>query len=106
LNKTTKKVIDMKIELTNHQSERCAGTSMMRREADAEPSEDVADPDQIASGIAGTGQENKNRNGMTGKKRTHCHHYNISVRTWLIKRGLRPVPDPVPIILSEEEGVV
>jgi hypothetical protein len=30
---------------------------MMRREADAEPSEDVADPDQIASGMAGTGHE-------------------------------------------------
>jgi len=39
-------------------------------------------------------------------KRTHYHHYNISVRTRLIKRELRPVPDPVPIILSEEEGVV
>jgi hypothetical protein len=39
-------------------------------------------------------------------KRTHYHHYNISVRTRLIPRELRPVPDLVPIILSEEEGVV
>jgi hypothetical protein len=39
-------------------------------------------------------------------KRTHYHHYNISVRTRLLPRELRPVPDPVPTILSEEEGVV
>jgi hypothetical protein len=40
-------------------SERCSCTSMMRREASAEPSEkDVAEPDQIASGMAGTGLKN------------------------------------------------
>ena len=49
----------METETSNHQSERCAGTSMMRRETDAEPSEDVADPDQLASGVAGTGHENE-----------------------------------------------
>ena len=38
----------MEIELTNHQ--------------------DVADPDQIASGVAGTGHEYQNRNGITGKQ--------------------------------------
>jgi len=37
----------MEIELTNHQ--------------------DVADPDQIASGMAGTGHEYQNKNGITGK---------------------------------------
>jgi len=38
----------MEIELTNHQ--------------------DVADPDQIASGVAGTGHEYQNKNGITGKQ--------------------------------------
>ena len=37
----------MEIELTNHQ--------------------DVADPDQMASGVAGTGHEYQNKNGITGK---------------------------------------
>jgi len=37
----------MEIELTNHQ--------------------DVADPDQMASGMAGTGHEYQNKNGITGK---------------------------------------
>ena len=37
----------MEIELTNHQ--------------------DVADPNQIASGVAGTGHEYQNKNGITGK---------------------------------------
>jgi hypothetical protein len=41
-------------------SERCHSTSTLRREAEAEPSKkDVAEPDQIASGAAGTGQENE-----------------------------------------------
>jgi len=57
--KQQKKVIAIEIESTNHQSERCAGTSMMRREADAGPSENRAGPDQSASGTAGTGQENE-----------------------------------------------
>ena len=40
-------------------SERCSCTSKTRREAKAEPSEkDVAEPDQIVSGAAGTGQKN------------------------------------------------
>ena len=47
MNKNKGKVIDMEIELTNHQ--------------------DVADPDQIASGMAGTGHEYQNKNGITGK---------------------------------------
>ena len=37
----------MEIELTNHQ--------------------DVAEPDLFASGMAGTGQENRNKTGITGK---------------------------------------
>jgi len=37
----------MEIELTNHQ--------------------DVADPDQMASGMAGTGHEYQNKNGITGR---------------------------------------
>jgi hypothetical protein len=84
--KTIKKVIAMEIESTNHQ--------------------DVAEPDLIASGVAGTGHESQNKNRITGKKRMHYHHYNISIRTRLIPRELRPVPGPVPIILSEEEGVI
>jgi hypothetical protein len=47
LNKNKGKVIDMEIELTNHQ--------------------DVADPDQIASGMAGTGQENRNKKEISEK---------------------------------------
>ena len=40
-------------------SERCCCTSMTRREALAEPSnEEVAEPDQIVSGTAGTGLKN------------------------------------------------
>jgi len=47
-----------KIELMK--SERCDSTSTLRREAETGPSKkDVAEPDQIASGVAGTGQENK-----------------------------------------------
>ena len=47
------KTIEIKV------SERCISTSMTRREASAEPSEkDVAEPDQIASGMAGTGLRN------------------------------------------------
>ena len=45
----------MEIELTNHQ--------------------DVADPDQMASGVAGTGHEYQNKNGITGK-----HEWNSSQR--------------------------
>jgi hypothetical protein len=42
------------------ESERCSSTSTTRREANAEPSEmDVAEPDQIVSGTAGTGQMNR-----------------------------------------------
>jgi hypothetical protein len=40
-------------------SERCCCTSKTRREAKSEPSEkDVAEPDQIVSVTAGTGQKN------------------------------------------------
>jgi hypothetical protein len=47
-------------------SERCISTSMTRREASAEPSEkDVAEPDQIASGMAGTGRKNKSWSAIT-----------------------------------------
>jgi hypothetical protein len=47
LNKITKKVIAMEIESKDHQ--------------------DVAEPDQMASGLAGTGHEYQNKNGTTGK---------------------------------------
>jgi hypothetical protein len=89
LNKITKKVIDMEITSTDHQSERCAGTSMMRREADAEPSEDVAEPDQIASGVAGTGQENEE---LEWARRHLKPGATLAVRkTEIIGWGVRPV---------------
>jgi hypothetical protein len=87
--KTKEKVIDMEIETANHQSERCAGTSMMRREADAEPSEDVAEPDQIASGMAGTGQENEE---LEWARRHVKPDPILAVRkTEIIGWGVRPV---------------
>jgi hypothetical protein len=89
LNKRTKKVIDMEIALTNHQSERCAGTPVMRREADAEPSEDVADPDQIASGMAGTGQENEELEWA--RRHVKPDPYLAERKTEIIGWGVRPV---------------
>jgi hypothetical protein len=38
-------------------------------------------------------------------KRTHYHHYNISVRMRTLPKELRPVREPVPVITDEEEGV-
>jgi hypothetical protein len=63
LNKRTKKVIAMEIESTNHQ--------------------DVAEPDLIASGMAGTGHEYQNRNGTTGKQEK-----NNSLRSGKTKREI------------------
>jgi len=53
----------MEIELTNHQ--------------------DVADPDQMASGVAGTGHEYQNRNAIAGK-----HKRNNSLRSGKTKREI------------------
>ena len=79
----------MEITSTDHQSERCAGTSMMRREADAEPSEDVAEPEQIASGVAGTGQENEE---LKWARRHLKPDPTLAVRkTEIIGWGVRPV---------------
>jgi len=38
-------------------------------------------------------------------KRTHYHHYNISVRTRLLPKELRPVREPAPVATDEAEGV-
>lgn len=38
-------------------------------------------------------------------KRTHYHHYNISVRTRTVPRELRPVPEPVSTASAEEKGM-
>ncbi len=39
-------------------------------------------------------------------KRTHYHHYNISVRTRLLPKELRPMRDePAPEFFDEAEGV-
>jgi len=38
-------------------------------------------------------------------KRTHYHHYNISVRTRSLPKELRPVREPAPIISDEEKGL-
>jgi len=79
----------MEITSTDYQSERCAGTSMMRREADAEPSEDVAETDQIASGVAGTGQENEE---LEWARRHLKPDPTLAVRkTEIIGWGVRPV---------------
>jgi hypothetical protein len=38
-------------------------------------------------------------------KRTHYHHYNISVRTRLLPKELRPEHEPTPLFSDEAEGV-
>ena len=38
-------------------------------------------------------------------KRTHYHHYNISVRTRSLPKELRPVREPAPEFFDEAEGV-
>jgi hypothetical protein len=68
LNKNKGKVIDMEIELTNHQ--------------------DVAEPDQIASGMAGTGQENRNKTGITGKPDTNRPQKNCRKNREIIGLGV------------------
>ncbi|WAC05760.1 MAG: hypothetical protein OS112_03795 [Methanoregula sp.] len=37
--------------------------------------------------------------------RTHYHHYNVSVRTRLLPKELRPVREPVPVVTDEAEGL-
>ena len=37
-------------------------------------------------------------------KRTHLHHYNISVRTRLLPKELAPVREPAPVISGEAKG--
>ena len=51
----------MEIESTNHQ--------------------DVADPDQMASGVAGTGHEYQNKNGITGKQLGNDTPHNNSKKS-------------------------
>jgi len=58
----------MKIESINHQ--------------------DVAEPDQIASGMAGTGQENRNRTGITGKPDTNRPQKNCRKNREIIGLGV------------------
>jgi len=58
----------MEIELTNHQ--------------------DVADPDQIASGVAGTGQENRNTTGITGKPEENRPQKNCRKNREIIGLGV------------------
>jgi hypothetical protein len=87
--KQQKKVIAIEIEPTNHQSERCAGTSMMRREADAGPSENRAGPDQVASGGAGTGQENEELEWA--RRHVKPDPYLAERKTEIIGWGIRPV---------------
>jgi len=82
------KVIAMEIESTNHQSARCAGISVMRREADAEPSEDVAEPDQIASGAALTGQENEELEWA--RRHVPPDPFRAERKTEIIGWGIRP----------------
>jgi hypothetical protein len=69
LNKRTKKVIDMEIESTNHQ--------------------DVAEPDQIASGMAGTGQENEELEWA--RRHIKPDPYLAERKTEIIGWGVRPV---------------
>jgi hypothetical protein len=38
-------------------------------------------------------------------KRTHWHHYNVSVRTRSLKRELQPVRGPAPECYGDVEGV-
>jgi hypothetical protein len=69
MKKTKEKVIDMEIESTNHQ--------------------DVAEPDQIASGTAGTGQENEE---LEWARRHVKPDPMLAVRkTEIIGWGVRPV---------------
>lgn len=37
-------------------------------------------------------------------KRTHYHHYNVSVRTRLLPRELRPDCEYVPVTSGKDEG--
>jgi len=70
-------------------SERCRSTSTLRREAEAEPSKkDVAEPDQIASGAAGAGQENEELEWA----RSHVppDPYLAMRKTEIIGWGIRP----------------
>jgi len=76
-------------------SERCTSTSMMRREASAEPSEkDVAEPDIFASGTAGTGQENEELEWMK-------NHGETPPELEKRKTGLHSdKPDDPPVVRS------
>lgn len=38
-------------------------------------------------------------------KRTHYHHYNISVRTRSLPKELQPVREPAPEFFDEAEGM-
>jgi len=56
------------ISQTVDESPGCGSNRVMRREADAEPSKDVAEPDQIVSGAALTGQENSKKRGLSSSE--------------------------------------
>jgi hypothetical protein len=58
----------MEIESTNHQ--------------------DVAEPDQIAAGMAGTGQENRNTTGITGKPEENRPQKNCRKNREIIGLGV------------------
>jgi hypothetical protein len=48
----------------------------------------VADPDQIASGVAGTGQENRNKTGITGKPEANIPQKNCRKNREIIGLGV------------------
>jgi flagellar capping protein FliD len=50
--------------------------------------QDVADPDQIASGVAGTGQENRNKTGITGKPEANIPQKNCRKNREIIGLGV------------------
>jgi len=50
--------------------------------------QDVAEPDQIASGMAGTGQENRNKTGITGKPEANIPQKNCRENREIIGLGV------------------
>jgi hypothetical protein len=50
--------------------------------------QDVAEPDQIASGMAGTGQENRNTTGITGKPEENRPQKNCRKNREIIGLGV------------------
>lgn len=50
---------------------------------------DVAEPDQVVSGEAGTGQEKNTKQERLCGQKTGSHFYNTGIRTRPVKRELR-----------------